>query len=148
MKIAIGSDHAGYLLKEDLKLFIKGLGYEDVKDFGCNNEESVDYPDFARVVAEEVAKNVSVQGILICGSGIGMSIAANKISGIRAALCYNITTSRLAREHNDANVLCLGARLIKPALAKEIVRIFLTTGWQGGHHAVRVTKISALESCK
>ncbi len=145
MKICIGNDHAGYPLKNEMKEFLVGLGYA-VKDSGCYSEESVDYPDFGKKVAVAVADGEYDRGILICGTGIGMSITANKVTGIRAALCWNRDTVRLAREHNDANILCLGARMIAPARAKRIVQIFLTTQFLGGRHAERIAKIAALES--
>lgn len=144
MRVAIGSDHAGFALKESLKGSLRALGAE-VQDLGTHDETSVDYVDFARKVAEQVARGAAERGIAICGTGIGTSIAANKIPGVRAALCHEGYTARMSREHNDANVLCLGARVIGGEIAAEIVRIFLTTGFAGGRHARRVGKVGALE---
>jgi ribose 5-phosphate isomerase B len=144
VRIAIGSDHRGFALKEALKEFLNALGHEWV-DFGCQGEDPVDYPDIARPLAEAVAAGQYERGILICGNGVGMSIAANKVKGVRAALCQNEFTARLARHHNDVNVLCLGAWGIGRGLAEEIVRIFLNEDFEGGRHARRLKKISAME---
>ena len=144
MRVAIGADHAGYELKEAVARLVEGMGHE-VHDFGPSRPESVDYPDFARKVARGVSQGRFDRGILICGTGIGMCITANKVPGIRAALCHDHLTARLSREHNDANVLCLGGRLIGPALAAEIVETWLQTAFQGGRHARRLDKIRALE---
>jgi ribose 5-phosphate isomerase B len=144
MKIAIASDHAGFELKEKLKKFLESLNYQ-YKDFGTNNNESVDYPDYALKVAESVSKKEYDRGILICGSGIGMSMVANKIPGIRAALCYNTETAKMSREHNDANVLTIGARMTDGKIAKDIVRIWLKTGFLGERHSRRVKKIEEIE---
>ncbi|MCJ7511331.1 MAG: ribose 5-phosphate isomerase B [Dehalococcoidia bacterium] len=144
MRIAIGSDHRGFALKEALKELLAELGHEWV-DFGCQSEEPVDYPDIARPLAGAVAAGEYQRGILICGSGVGMSIAANKVKGVRAALCENSFTARLARRHSDANVLCLGAWCIGQGLAEEIVRIFLSEDFEGGRHARRLEKIRAME---
>ena len=144
MRIAIGSDHRGFGLKEALKELLAELGHEWV-DFGCQTEEPVDYPDIARPVAEAVAAGGYERGILICGSGVGMSIAANKVKGVRAALCGNSFTARLARRHNDANVLCLGSWCIGQGLAEDIVRVFLSEDFEGGRHARRLEKIRAIE---
>ena len=144
MRIAIGSDHRGFALKEVLKELLAELGHEWV-DFGCQTEEPVDYPDIARPLAEAVAAGEYERGILICGSGVGMSIAANKVKGVRAALCGNSFTARLARRHNDANVLCLGSWCIGQGLAEDIVRVFLSEDFEGGRHARRVEKIRAME---
>ncbi|MEY4094580.1 MAG: hypothetical protein RLZZ53_1779 [Acidobacteriota bacterium] len=140
MKIAIGADHAGYQLKDSLKKLLDEMAivYED---FGTSSEQSVDYPDFAQAVAEGVAAGRFDRGILVCGTGVGMAIAANKVSGVRAAAIVDIDTARLAREHNDLNVLTLGARVLPEARAREIVKAFLDTPFQGGRHAVRVGKI-------
>jgi len=143
--IGIGSDHAGFELKEKIKEYLKELGYE-YKDFGTKSNESVDYPDYALKVAECVAKKECNQGILICGSGLGMSMAANKVPGIRAALCYNTEMARLSREHNDANVLTIGARMIDEKTAKNIVRVWLKTEFAGGRHLRRVNKIKDIDS--
>jgi len=144
VRIAIGSDHRGFALKEALKELLAELGHEWV-DFGCQTEEPVDYPDIARPVAEAVAGGEYERGILICGSGVGMSIAADKVKGVRAALCGNSFTARLARRHNDANVLCLGSWCIGQGLAEDIVRVFLSEDFEGGRHARRLEKIRAIE---
>jgi ribose 5-phosphate isomerase B len=144
VRIAIGSDHRGFALKEALKELLAELGHEWV-DLGCQGEEAVDYPDIARPVAEAVAAGEYERGILICGSGVGMSIAADKVKGIRAALCDNSFTARLARRHNDANVLCLGSWCIGQGLAEDIVRVFLSEDFEGGRHARRLEKIRAME---
>lgn len=145
MRIAIGSDHAGWKLKQQVMAFLIELGhsYEDV---GCYNEDSCDYPDIGRKVAQAVADSLCERGILVCYSGIGMCMTANKVAGIRAALCHETQTGRLAREHNDANVLCLGQGFVDPALAKEMVRLFLTTPFAGERHARRVSKIMELDA--
>ena len=144
MRIAIGSDHAGHGLKEELKHRLKAEGHE-VVDYGCHSNESVDYPDFAVPVAEAVRTAQVDRGMLICGTGIGMTMTANKIPGIRAALCSEPYAARLSREHNDANVLALGGRLVGPELAMETARAFLQTSFAGGRHSRRVDKIRAVE---
>jgi len=145
MKLIIGSDHAGYRLKEELKKYLEGLGHT-VEDYGTNSEQSVDYPKFGYAVASAVAKSRS-KGILICGSGIGMSMIANKVKGIRAAVCHNEYTARAAREHNDANILCLGARILKNEEAKKITKVFLETEFsKEKRHRKRVDEIKKLES--
>jgi ribose 5-phosphate isomerase B len=144
MTVAIGADHRGFALKEKLARYLKRRGLK-VDDKGTFTPERVDYPDFARAVAEAVARGQARRGILICATGIGMSIAANKVRGVRAALCLNQKMARLARAHNNANVLCLGADLIKPASAQKIVRVFLKTGFSNGRHSRRVRKISGLD---
>lgn len=141
MKLAIGSDHAGFLLKQSLIEFLKELGH-DVMDLGCHNEDSIDYPDYAHPVAEEVETQRVNLGILICGSGNGISMTANKHQGIRCALCWNPEIARLARQHNDANIVSLPARFINTQTAIEIVRDFISTEFEGGRHATRVAKIS------
>lgn len=146
MRIAIGCDHAGYEHKLGIIDFLHLLGYE-VTDFGCNSTESCDYPDYARPTAESVAKGESDFGILICGSGIGMSIVANKIRGIRAANCSSPKMAELARQHNNANVLTFGARLVSLDEAKEIVRSFLNAKFEGGRHQRRVEKIHLGTGC-
>lgn len=146
MKIAIGCDHAGYEYKLGIIDFLHLLGYE-VTDFGCNSAESCDYPDFARPTAESVAKGEHDLGILICGSGIGMSIVANKIRGIRAANCTSPKMAELARQHNNANILTFGARLVSLDDAKEIVRSFLNAKFEGGRHQRRVEKIHSETGC-
>jgi ribose 5-phosphate isomerase B len=144
MRIAIGSDHRGFALKEALKELLGEMGHEWV-DFGCQGEEAVDYPDIARPLGEAVAAGEYQRGILICGNGIGMSIAANKVRDVRAALCHDTFAARLARQHNDANVLCLGAWSIGRGLAEEIVRAFLSEDFEGGRHVRRIEKIQAME---
>ncbi|THB79800.1 MAG: ribose 5-phosphate isomerase B [Desulfobulbaceae bacterium] len=139
MKIAIGSDHGGYRLKVYLKSLLEELGYE-VIDVGCQSESSVDYPDFASLVCESVLTDKAGAGILVCGTGIGMSMAANRQPGIRAALCHNEYTARMSREHNDANVLCLGERVLGTGLAESIVRTWLQTTFAAGRHVTRIEK--------
>lgn len=144
-KLCIASDHGGFLLKEQLKLQLAELDFE-VVDLGCLSEDSVDYPDYAAAVAEKIIAGQAARGILICGTGIGMCIAANKFPGIRAALCHDTFSAKATREHNDSNVLCLGARVIGPGLAWDIVRIWLETEFSGGRHQRRVEKIAQLEA--
>ncbi len=134
--IAIGSDHAAHGLKEFVKTVLAELG-EECKDFGTNSSESVDYPKYAGLVANAVADGECEKGILICGSGIGMSMAANKVKGVRAALCSEPLSASLSRQHNDANVLCMGARLIGEEMAKEIVKTWLETAFSGGERHIR-----------
>ena len=142
--IAIGGDHRGLALKELIMPFLQNTGHNP-QDFGCYSTESVDYPDIAQKVGEAVASGNFDQGILICNTGIGMSIAANKIRGIRAALCCDVFSARRARQHNDANVLCLRGEDIDNQLVLEIIKIFLNTDFEGGRHLRRVNKIRALE---
>lgn len=142
--IAIGADHGGYALKESLKPYLKELGW-DVVDVGTHSPESVDYPDFAYAVAQLVAQGKATYGIMIDGAGIGSCMACNKVPGIRAAMCYDIATAINSREHNHANVLTLGAGLIGPNLAKQIVKTWLETLYGGGRHQRRVDKIMAIE---
>ncbi len=144
MRIAIGSDHAGYHLKEEVKRRFSSPQIE-FSDFGVDCTEPADYPDIAEPVAEAVARGDADLGILICGTGIGMAIAANKVPGIRAALCHDLFTARAAREHNDANILTLGERVTDPELACQIVSEWLRADFQGGRHARRLAKIRALE---
>ena len=144
-KIAIGSDHAGYEGKELARQFLASEGFE-VRDLGTGGAESVDYPDFGAAVGRAVASGEAERGVLMCGSGIGISIAANKVPGVRAALCWNEETARLARQHNDANVLCIGARLVEPELAARMIRAFLETDFAGGRHTRRVEKIMELDA--
>jgi len=144
MKIAIGSDHAGFELKEQLRDTLCAAGYE-VADLGTASTESTDYPDFAAVVARAVRDGLADKGILICSSGVGMSIAANKIKGIRAALGTNPEEVSFVRRHNDANVLAIGAKYTGAALAGELVNLFLTTEFEGGRHQRRLDKIKILE---
>jgi ribose 5-phosphate isomerase B len=144
MKIAIASDHAGFEMKEKIKPFLKSMKH-DVKDFGTNDMKPVDYPDFALKVASAVAKKQFERGILFCETGLGMSIAANKVNGIRAVLCYDTETAKLSREHNDANILTIGARVISIENVKEIIKVWLNTDFLGGRHLTRVEKIKAIE---
>jgi ribose 5-phosphate isomerase B len=146
-RIALGADHAGYHEKESVKKYLEESGYP-VDDLGTWSEESVDYPDYAKAVAERVAAGQDQFGILICGTGIGMAITANKIPGIRAALAHDVTTARLAREHNDANVLTLGGRVVGDAEALDIVKRFLTAQFAGGRHQRRIDKISELDQAR
>ena len=144
MKIALGSDHGGFQLKETIKEFLDSLGMEH-KDFGTINEDSVDCPDFALDVAKAVAAGEYDKGILVCGTGIGIGIAANKVTGIRAAICGDVFSAKASREHNNANILSLGQRVIGPGLALEIVKAWLTTEFAGGRHQRRIDKISDIE---
>ncbi len=147
MKIAIGSDHGGYLLKEEIKKWLAEHGYE-YDDYGTHSTDSCDYPDIAVEVAKAVAAGRNKYGIIVCGTGIGVSIAANKIKGIRAALCHDTFSARASREHNDANILTLGERVIGRGLALEIVEVWLKSEFAAGRHQVRVDKIRALEEAK
>ncbi len=142
--VALGSDHAGLPLKREIAARLSSLG-RTFADLGTASEASVDYPDYAAAVADGVAAGRHELGILICGTGIGMSIAANKVPGIRAAHCGTVVEAQLARAHNDANVLCLGSRILGPALAAAIVERFLTSSYEGGRHQKRLEKIAALE---
>ena len=142
--IALGADHAGYGLKEALKSWLINRGYQ-VLDLGTHSTESVDYPDYACLVAESVADHKVERGLLVCGTGIGMSIAANKVPGVRAALCADLYTARMSREHNDANVLVLGGRLMGADMAADILQAWLDTAFAGGRHARRVEKIADVE---
>ncbi len=144
MRVALGADHAGFALKEHLKRTLVALGHE-VQDFGTASEEPVDYPPICAEVARAVAAGRADRGIVLGGSGQGEQIAANKIAGIRAALCHDLYTARLSRLHNDANVLAMGGRLIAPALADEILKVWLQTGFEGGRHQRRVDQIGDLE---
>jgi len=144
MKIAIASDHAGFEEKERLKPLLDEMGIQ-YEDLGTVSEESVDYPDYARKVGEEVARGKVEQGLLVCGSGTGMAIAANKVPGVRAAVAWTEETARLAREHNDANVLALGARVTAPEELPKIVRAWFNAKFAGGRHALRVDKIREIE---
>jgi len=142
--IAIGADHGGYALKEQIKIYLRELGYH-FQDFGTFSESPVDYPDVAEAVATEVANGKASAGIIIDGAGIGSAIAANKIPGVRAANCHDLYTARNSREHNNANVLALGSRNLGIDIVKEIVQAWLATGFGGGRHLRRVEKIGALE---
>ncbi len=141
MKIAIGADHGGFSLKCELVDYIRELGHE-VTDFGCHSSASVDYPDIAFPLAQAVASGDYDRGILICGTGIGVSICANKVRGIRCALCSDMLCAQLTREHNDSNVLAMGGRIIGIETAKSIVRIWLSTPFLGGRHSRRIDKIN------
>jgi ribose 5-phosphate isomerase B len=144
MQIGLACDHGGFELKEELKAFLRSAGFEPL-DLGTFNEDSVDYPDYGMLLAEKVSRQELERGILICGTGIGMSMVANKFPGVRAALVHDVYSSRFSREHNDSNVLVLGGRIIGKDLAKEIVRIWLNTPYDGGRHQRRLDKIAALE---
>jgi len=144
MRIGIACDHGGFGLKEEVKTFLKSAGVDPV-DFGSFDEASVDYPDFGLQVAEKVSRGELDRGILICGTGIGMSIVANRFPGVRAALANELYSARCSREHNDANVLVLGGRVVGSGLAREIVRIWLETPFGGGRHQKRLDKIVAIE---
>jgi RpiB/LacA/LacB family sugar-phosphate isomerase len=144
MKIAVGADHAGFLLKEALRKKLVEQGHQ-VLDHGATSAQSSDYPDFAVAVAEDVRRGRAGCGILVCSTGVGMSIAANKIPGVRAALGWDADEVRLTREHNDANVLTLGAKYLTPEKAAELVDVFLSTEFLGGRHAVRISKIAETE---
>jgi ribose 5-phosphate isomerase B len=142
--IALGADHAGFELKEALKAWLIDHGYQ-VLDYGTHSTESVDYPDYAAQVAEAVANQKVERGVLVCGTGIGMAMAANKVPGVRAALCHDLYAARMSREHNDANVLTLGGRLMGPEMALDILRIWIETEFAGGRHRRRVDKIDDIE---
>ena len=146
MKIALGSDHAGFLYKEKIKELLISLGHE-VRDFGTSSEAPVDYPKFIRPAAEAVARGECDRGIVLGGSGNGEAIAANKVRGIRCALCWNEETARLSRQHNDANVLSLGERMIPEDLALNIVRVWLTTDFEGGRHTARIAQLESAGDC-
>jgi ribose 5-phosphate isomerase B len=139
-KIFISSDHAGFKLKEDIKIFLSKKNYKFV-DLGPNNDERVDYPDFAHKVAKKVKINKKHFGILVCGSGLGMNIAANKHKNIRAAQCFNLKSAKLSRLHNDANIITLGSRLLKKKNVMNLINIFLNTKFEGGRHLKRIKKI-------
>ena len=144
MRIALGADHAGFVLKQHLRRSLEQHGHE-VVDVGTNSPDSCDYPDFAAAVAHEVAAGRAERGVLVCSTGVGMSIAANKVPGIRAALGTNVEEVYLVRSHNDANILTLGARYLDESEADALVDTFLTTEFDGGRHARRLAKIAALE---
>lgn len=143
--LAIGCDHGGFELKEHILKHLKNKGLE-VKDFGCYDENSVDYPDIAEKVGRAVSSGECESGILICGTGIGISIAANKIKGIRAALCSDVYSAKMTKEHNNANIICMGGRVIGRELAFMIVDTWLEAEFQGGRHQARIEKIHALEN--
>jgi ribose 5-phosphate isomerase B len=144
MRIALGCDHAGTDVKDALGATLAEAGHQ-VDDCGCQGTDSVDYPDFAEAVARRVAGGDSERGILICGTGIGMSIAANKVAGVRAAKVNDPEEARLCRAHNDANVICVGARVLDPSVLREVVTAFLEGPFEGGRHARRVDKINGLD---
>lgn len=144
MKVSVASDHAGIRLKAEAVAALRELGHE-VQDLGTRDEVSVDYPDFASAVAREVSEGRVERGVLVCGTGIGMSIAANKVKGVRAAVCTTEFEARQSRAHNDANVLCLGERVLGPGVARDVLRAFFTTSFEGGRHERRVQKIKALD---
>lgn len=144
MKIAIGADHGGFELKKEVLKYLTENGYE-VKDFGTYSIDSCDYPDYGLKVAEAVAAKEYEFGILICGTGIGIGIAANKVPGIRAALCSDTFSAHATREHNDANILTMGARVVGPGLALDIVKTFLNSKFEGGRHVNRLNKIAEIE---
>ena len=145
MKVAIGCDHAGMAMKNQILSVLKGLDM-DIMDFGTNNEESCDYPDYGAKVSEAVSDGSVDRGILICGTGIGMSIVANKFPGVRAALCCEDYSAKMSRLHNDANILVLPGRIIESNAAKGIVKTWFETGFEGGRHQRRLDKIKAIES--
>lgn len=145
MKIATASDHAGYRLKEELKMLLRELGHE-VRDFGTHSEDPVDYPDFIAQAAEAVAGGECERGIVLGGSGNGEAMVANKVPGVRCALCHDVTTARLARAHNDANMLALGQRIVGSEVARDLVRVWLDTPFDGGRHQRRVEKIADVET--
>jgi ribose 5-phosphate isomerase B len=144
MRIAIGADHAGFALKEDLKGFLADEGHQ-VRDVGTDSEEPVDYPPFCAAAARVVVAGEADRAIVLGGSGQGEQIAANKVDGVRAALCHDLFLARLSREHNDANVLAIGARVVAPAYAREIVRLWLATPFERGRHTARVQQIGRIE---
>lgn len=146
MNIAIACDHAAVDQKNELIKYLESQGHQ-VTNFGTNTNDSVDYPDYAVKAAEDVASENSERGIIICGSGIGVSISANKVKGIRAALCYNEETAKLSRQHNNANIMCYGARFINLETAKKMVDNFINTDFEGGRHQNRVDKIHSLTGC-
>jgi len=144
-RIALGADHAGYHVKEAIRQFLENAGYP-VDDLGTWSEESVDYPDYGKAVADRVASHQDVYGIAVCGTGMGISIAANKVAGIRAAVAHNVDTARLAREHNDANILAMGGRVVNGVEAVAMVQAFLNATFAGGRHGRRVEKITKIEA--
>ena len=144
MRIALGSDHAGYALKEDVKAFLGELGHE-VVDYGTDSQQPVDYPAFIAAAAHAVGNGECERAIVMGGSGQGEQIAANKVHGVRAALCHDLFLAELSRMHNDANVLSMGGRVVAPAYAREIVRVWLDTGFEGGRHVPRLEQIASIE---
>jgi ribose 5-phosphate isomerase B len=144
VRVAVACDHAGYLLKEALKSFLQEEGHE-VLDLGTDSEEMVDYPDYSAAAARAVVEGRAERGIVVGGSGQGEQLAANKVRGVRAALCNDLYLAELSRRHNDANVLTIGGRIVAPALAKEIVRVWLATPFDGGRHARRLEQVAEIE---
>jgi len=144
MRIAVGSDHAGFAVKQAIAQRLRDDGH-DVVDHGCSGEEAVDYPDFGAAVARSVASGDCDRGICVCGTGIGISMAANKVAGVRAATVHDMFTAEMSRQHNDANVLCLGARVIDPGHAVEVAEYWITVPFGDGRHSGRVAKINALD---
>ena len=144
MKIALASDHGGYALKCDIKALLEKLGHE-VEDFGCHSTESCDYPDFGEAAARAVAAGTCDRGIVICTTGIGISIAANKVKGIRCAHCADSLQAEMTRRHNDANMMAIGAGFTGKNMAERMVEVFLTTEFEGGRHARRVDKLNAIQ---
>jgi ribose 5-phosphate isomerase B len=142
-KISIASDHGGFNLKEDISLFLNQLGFE-VNDLGPSNSNAVDYPDYGISIATYISNNIDTRGIVICGTGVGMSIVVNRFPGIRGALCSDIYTAKLSREHNDSNLLVMGGRVVGVGLAREIVQVWLNTPFEGGRHIKRIEKIPNL----
>jgi len=145
MKIALGCDHGGYAMKEDIKKQLEGLGHE-VKDCGTYSTESCDYPIFGEAAARAVASGECEYGIVVCTTGIGISIAANKVKGIRACCCSDSFSCEYTRRHNDANALCMGGRVVGPGLACQLVDLFLNTEFEGGRHEKRIAKLMAIEN--
>ena len=143
-KISIASDHGGFNLKEDISLFLNQLGFE-VNDLGPSNSNAVDYPDYGISIATYISDNIDTRGIVICGTGVGMSIVVNRFPGIRGALCSDIYTAKLSREHNDSNLLVMGGRVVGVGLAREIVQVWLSTPFEGGRHKKRLDKITQFE---
>ena len=144
MRVSIGSDHAGFEQKQALVDYLVGKGY-DVIDRGPDNDDRVDYPDYAAPVAHDVADGVAERGVLVCGTGIGMSMAANKVKGVRAAVCSDPYSVEMTRRHNNANVLCMGGRVIDEQKAVELAKIFLSTEFEGGRHQRRIDEIASIE---
>lgn len=146
-KLAIASDHAGRELKEDLKEYLKSIGVEFV-DMGVDSDKSVDYPDYGSPLAEKVSKGEIPKGVLLCGTGIGMSILANKFKNVRAALVNDVYTARMAKEHNDANILVIGGRVVGKGLAREIIKTWIDAKFEGGRHQRRLDKIAEVEKSR
>lgn len=144
MKISIGADHAGYKVKEHIKTMLKAMGHT-VTDHGTLSEDPCDYPDFASAVAADVSEGRAERGVLVCGTGIGMSITANKYDGVRAAVCYNEYATEMSRRHNDANVFCIGARTFSTVDIERFIKVWLETPFEGGRHETRLKKITSTE---